>query len=87
VTGTRPSRHRPSDERPDGSKQQKDGEPGQFPGSRRPPDHVIVVAASDWVKEHFPADRANLWDAFTPARTATATPNPTSKPNHDPTRK
>ena len=33
-------------------------------GSRRPPDYVIVVAASDWVKEHFPAAGANLQDAL-----------------------
>jgi hypothetical protein len=25
---------------------------------------VIVVSASDWVKEHFPAAGANLWDAL-----------------------
>jgi hypothetical protein len=25
---------------------------------------VVVVAASDWVKEHFPAAGANLWDAL-----------------------
>jgi hypothetical protein len=24
---------------------------------------VVVVSASDWVKEHFPAAGANLWDA------------------------
>jgi hypothetical protein len=25
---------------------------------------VVVVSASDWVKEHFPAAGANLWDAL-----------------------
>jgi hypothetical protein len=25
---------------------------------------VVVVNASDWVKEHFPAAGANLWDAL-----------------------
>ena len=25
---------------------------------------MVVVAASDWVKEHFPAAGANLWDAL-----------------------
>jgi hypothetical protein len=64
VTGARPRRPRPSDERPDGSNQQKDSEPGQYLGSRRPPDYVIVVAASPWVKERYPAARANLWDAL-----------------------
>ena len=32
--------------------------------SRRPPEYVVVLAASDWVKEHFPAAGANLWDAL-----------------------
>jgi len=64
VTGTRPRRPRPSDERPDGPEQQEDSAPGQYPGSRRPPDYVIVVAASPWVKERYPAARANLWDAL-----------------------
>ena len=32
----------------------------------RPPDYVIVVAASDWVKAHFPAAGANLLDALHP---------------------
>ena len=35
------------------------GEPG-----RRPPDYVVVVAASDWLKERSSAARANLWDAL-----------------------
>jgi hypothetical protein len=30
----------------------------------RRPDYVIVVAASDWVKEHFPAAAVNLTDAL-----------------------
>ena len=25
---------------------------------------MVVVTASDWVKEHFPAAGANLWDAL-----------------------
>ena len=29
-------------------------------GSTKPPDYVVVVSASDWVKEHFPAVGANL---------------------------
>jgi hypothetical protein len=44
-------------------KQQEDSEPNPASG-RRPPDYVIVVAASPWVKERFPAARANLWDAL-----------------------
>jgi hypothetical protein len=30
----------------------------------RPPEYVVVVSASDWVKEHFPAAGTNLWDAL-----------------------
>jgi hypothetical protein len=30
----------------------------------RPPDYVIVIAASDWVKDRFPAAGANLYDAL-----------------------
>jgi len=33
-------------------------------GSTKPPDYAVVVGASDWVKEHFPAAGANLWDAL-----------------------
>ena len=33
-------------------------------GSTRRTDHVVVVSASDWVKEHFPAAGANLWHAL-----------------------
>jgi hypothetical protein len=44
-------------------KRHKASEPSRAPGSR-PPDYVIVVAASDWVKEHFQAAGANLWDAL-----------------------
>lgn len=43
-------------------KERKDGEPGPTPGTR-PPVHVIV-AASDWVKEHDPVAGTNLWDAL-----------------------
>jgi len=28
-----------------------------------PPEYVIIVAASEWSKEHDPANRFNLWDA------------------------
>jgi hypothetical protein len=30
----------------------------------RPNDYVIVIAASDWVKERYPAAGANLYDAL-----------------------
>jgi hypothetical protein len=76
VTGTKPSRHGPSDERPDGSKLWKESEPGQYLGSRRPPDYVIVVAASPWVKERDPAARANLWDALQTGKEQHRDPEP-----------
>jgi hypothetical protein len=30
----------------------------------RPPEYAVVISASDWVKEHFPAAGANLRDAL-----------------------
>jgi hypothetical protein len=45
-------------------KQPEDGDSRRVSGSTRAPDYVIVVAVSDWVKEHFPAARDNLWDAL-----------------------
>jgi len=45
-------------------KQPDDRDPRRPPGDRRPPDYVIVVSASDWVREHFPAAGADLWDAL-----------------------
>jgi hypothetical protein len=33
-------------------------------GPLRPPEYTVVLCASDWVKEHFPAAAANLWDAL-----------------------
>jgi hypothetical protein len=64
VTGTDQRQDRSPDHRPDGIKQHQDGEPGPRPASRRPPEYVVVIAASDWVKEHFPAAGANLQDAL-----------------------
>jgi hypothetical protein len=64
VTGTEQRQDRPPDNRPDGIKQHQDSEPGPRPASRRPPEYVVVICASDWVKEHFPAAGANLWEAL-----------------------
>ena len=36
-----------------------DNEPG-----RRPPDYVIVVAASDWITDRYPAAAASLTQAL-----------------------
>ena len=41
------------------TRQPDEGEP-----SRRRPDYVIVVAASDWLKERFPAAAESLTDAL-----------------------
>ena len=76
MTGTRPRRPRPSAEPPDSANQQQDSEPGQYLGSRRPPDYVIVVAASPWMKERYPAARANLWDALQTGKDADPDPEP-----------
>jgi len=47
----------------DGMKKSEDGD-SRHPSGNRPPDYVVVLSASDWVKEHFPAAGANLWDAL-----------------------
>lgn len=44
-------------------KPRKESEPSRAPGTR-PPAYVIVLAASDWSKEHNPANRFNLQDAL-----------------------
>jgi hypothetical protein len=44
-------------------KRNKDSQPSPAPGTRRP-EYVIILAASDWSKEHDPANRFNLWDAL-----------------------
>ena len=45
-------------------------------GSTRPPDHAVVVSASDWVKEHFPAVGANLWNALNTGKDRHREPEP-----------
>ena len=47
----------------DGMKQPDDSDSRRASGSR-PPEYAVVLAASDWVKEHFPAAGTNLWDAL-----------------------
>ncbi|MGH3185691.1 MAG: hypothetical protein ACRDPY_00695 [Streptosporangiaceae bacterium] len=42
---------------------QDDRQPA-VPVGRRPPDYVIVVVASQWVKDRFPAAGANLTNAL-----------------------
>ena len=76
MTRSGPRRHRPSAEPPDAATQQEGSENTQYPGSRRPPDYVIVVAASPWVKERYPAARANLWDALQAGKDRDRDPDP-----------
>jgi hypothetical protein len=59
----------PDDERltPAGEGIKQAEEPGSCsaPGNTyRPPEYVVVISASAWVKEHFPAAGANLRDAL-----------------------
>jgi hypothetical protein len=67
--------HRPPQTPGDGVKKQKDSEPNGPPG-RRPLDYVIVVAASPWVKERYPAARVNLWDALQAGKDQHRDPEP-----------
>jgi hypothetical protein len=49
----------------EGIKQPEDpGSRGAARNTYRPPQYVVIISASAWVKEHFPANRANLWDAL-----------------------
>ena len=54
-----PVHHRPATAG-DGMKQPEDSDSRRAPGSSRPPEYAVVISASDWVKEHFPAAGANL---------------------------
>ncbi len=44
--------------------------------SRRPPDYVIVVAVSDWLKDQFPAAAASLTDALHADQNCNREPEP-----------
>ncbi len=57
-------------------KQPEDSDSRPSPGSRRPPDYAVVFAASDWVKEHFPAAGANLRDALSAGHDRHRDPEP-----------
>ena len=48
----------------EGIKQPEDPAPRRARNTYRPPEYVVVISASAWVKEHFPAAGANLWDAL-----------------------
>ena len=49
--------------------------------SRRPPDYVIVVAASDWLKERFPAAAESLTDALQAGQDRHREPEPEPEPD------
>jgi hypothetical protein len=75
VTGIADGRHRSSAERPNGTTQHKDSEPSHTPGSRTP-HYVVVICASDWVKERFPAAGTNLCDALQTGKDRHRDPEP-----------
>jgi hypothetical protein len=54
----------------------KDHDSGHASGGTRPPEYVIVLAASDWVKEHFPVAGANLQDALLTGKDSHHHPEP-----------
>jgi hypothetical protein len=43
---------------------------------RRPPDYVIVVSASDWIQDRFPAAAESLIDALQPGQNRHREPEP-----------
>ena len=53
------------------TRQPDDSEP-----SRRPPDYVIVVAASDWLKDRYPAAAASLTHALQAGQNRHREPEP-----------
>ena len=67
-------------------KRRKDSEPSRAPGTR-PPEYVIVIAASDWARSTTRTADSASGTPCTPAKTLNPNPgptlNPTWKPNHD----
>ena len=61
-------------------KPRKDSEPSRAPGTR-PPEYVIVAAASDWSKEHYPDSRFNLMDALHAGKDPEPEPRPDPEPD------
>ena len=51
-------------------------QPGDSDPSRRPPAYVIVVAASDWLKDRFPAAATSLTDALQAGQNRHREPEP-----------
>ncbi len=50
--------------------------PGDGEPSRRPADYVIVVAASDWITDRYPAAAASLPQALQPGQNRNRDPEP-----------
>jgi hypothetical protein len=63
-------------------KRRKDTEPSRASGAR-PPEYVIVVAASDWSKEHYPNSRFNLRDALHAGHDPEPEPQPDPEPDRE----
>jgi hypothetical protein len=61
-------------------KRRKDSQRSPAPGTR-PPEYVIVVAASEWSKAHDPASRFNLWDALQAGKDLEPEPQPNPEPD------
>ena len=57
------------------TRQPDDSEPG-----RRPPDYVIVVASSDWLKDRYPAAAASLIHALQADQNRHREPEPDLEP-------
>ena len=53
-----------------------ESEPRSAPGGRRPPEYVVVVNASDWVKDRSPSRGRNLWDALQAGKDRRRDPEP-----------
>ena len=58
------TRHRTAPTRSGDAVKQPEDSDSRRAADGRPPEYVVVLSASDWVKEHFPAAGANLWDAL-----------------------
>jgi hypothetical protein len=45
---------------------------------------VVIISASDWLKERSPANRANLWDALHTGKDRHRDPEPEPDPEAEP---
>ena len=56
-------------------------QPDDSQPSRRPPDYVIVVSASDWLKGRYPAAAASLTQALQAGQNRHREPEPEPEPD------